>query len=64
MANGGLVDYRDVDVIDRELVLVAAVAASIRQLGGTPSTTLIDELVDERIASQSSPQRKHRRRSS
>ena len=37
---------RDVDTIDRELELLAAVAASIRRLGGTPSIALIDELLD------------------
>jgi hypothetical protein len=47
------VHNRDVDTIVRELELLAAVSASIRQLGGTRSTTLIDQLLDERIAIQS-----------
>jgi hypothetical protein len=55
---------RDVDAIDRELELLAAVAASIRRLGGTPSTALIDELLDERIASRSGRQPRHRARAS
>jgi len=42
------VDHRDVDAIDRELELLAAVTASIRRLGGRPSMALIDELLDER----------------
>lgn len=56
-------DSRDVDTIDGELELLAAVAASIRRLGGTPSIALIDELLDERIATRSGRQPKHRRRS-
>lgn len=35
-----------------KLELLAAVSASIRRLGGTPSTVLIDELLDERIATR------------
>ena len=42
----------DVSAIDRQLSLLAAVSASIRRLGGKPSTALIDELLDERIASR------------
>ena len=44
--------HRDVSAIDRQLSLLAAVSASIRRLGGKPSTALIDELLDERIASR------------
>ncbi len=44
--------HRDVSAIDRQLALLAAVSASIRRLGGRPSTALIDELLDERIASR------------
>jgi hypothetical protein len=47
------VEQRDVHAIDRELELLADVAAAIRRLGGTPNTTLIDELLDERIATRS-----------
>ena len=47
----GVVKHRDVSAIDRQLSLLAAVSASIRRLGGKPSTALIDELLDERIAS-------------
>ena len=48
----GVVKHRDVSAIDRQLALLAAVSASIRRLGGRPSTALIDELLDERIASR------------
>ena len=44
--------HRDISAIDRQLSLLAAVSASIRRLGGKPSTALIDELLDERIASR------------
>ena len=44
--------HRDVSAIDRQLSLLAAVSSSIRRLGGKPSTALIDELLDERIASR------------
>lgn len=40
---------RNVEVIDRELDLLTAVAASIRRLGGAPSSRLVDELLDERL---------------
>jgi hypothetical protein len=46
------VKHRDVSAIDRQLSLLAAVSSSIRRLGGKPSTALIDELLDERIASR------------
>ena len=49
MVNGGAVNNRDVDTIDRKLELLCAVSASIRRLGGTLGTALIDE----RIASAS-----------
>src|SRR5262245_21541762 len=48
----GVVKHRDISAIDRQLSLLAAVSSSIRRLGGTPSTALIDELLDERIASR------------
>ena len=44
--------HRDISAIDRQLALLAAVSTSIRRLGGKPSTALIDELLDERIASR------------
>ncbi|MGZ6777872.1 MAG: hypothetical protein ACXVGO_02640 [Mycobacterium sp.] len=44
--------HRDISAIDRQLSLLAAVSSSIRRLGGKPSTALIDELLDERIASR------------
>ncbi len=44
--------HRDISAIDRQLSLLASVSASIRRLGGKPSTALIDELLDERIASR------------
>jgi hypothetical protein len=40
---------RDLDTIDSELRLVAAVWWSIREHGGEPSSRLVDELLDERI---------------
>jgi hypothetical protein len=46
------VKHRDISAIDRQLALLAAVSASIRRLGGKPPTALIDELLDERIASR------------
>jgi len=49
------VKHRDVSAIDRQLSLLAAVSSSIRRLGGKPSTALIDELLDERIASRPMP---------
>jgi hypothetical protein len=51
----GVVKHRDVSAIDRQLSLLAAVSSSIRRLGGRPSTALIDELLDERIASRRPP---------
>jgi hypothetical protein len=50
----GVSHYHDVETIDRELELLAAVSASIRRLGGTSSTALIDELLDgSRLINQS-----------
>jgi hypothetical protein len=46
------VKHRDISAIDRQLSLLASVSSSIRRLGGKPSTALIDELLDERIASR------------
>jgi hypothetical protein len=39
---------RDLDTIDAELRLLAAVRWSIREHGGEPSSGLINELLDER----------------
>jgi hypothetical protein len=47
--------HRDISAIDRQLSLLAAVSSSIRRLGGKPSTALIDDLLDERIASRRPP---------
>ncbi|OBK77874.1 hypothetical protein [Mycobacterium sp. 1274761.0] len=44
--------HRDISAIDRQLSLLASVSSSIRRLGGKPSTALIDDLLDERIASR------------
>lgn len=35
--------------IDRELALLAVVRTAVRALGGRPTTTLADHLLDERI---------------
>ena len=45
------VSSRDIDAIDRELSLLAAVRATVREGGGKPSTTMraVDELLDERL---------------
>lgn len=42
--------HRDAAAIDRELELLASIRASIRRLGGNPSSSLIDDLLDERLA--------------
>ena len=39
----------DLDTIDSELRLLAAVRWSIREYGGEPSSHLVDELLDERL---------------
>lgn len=39
---------RDLDVIDRELRLLALVRAKTKESGGRPSTRVIDRLLDER----------------
>jgi hypothetical protein len=44
----GFGDRRDLDTIDAELRLLAAVRWSIREHGGEPSTRLVDDLLDER----------------
>jgi len=41
---------RSLDIIDRELEFMAGVRPAIRCLGGHPSTRLLDELLDERLA--------------
>jgi hypothetical protein len=43
-------DVRDLEVIDSELRLLAAVRRSIREHGGEPSSGHVDELLDERLA--------------
>jgi hypothetical protein len=43
-----LVVAGDVDTIDSELRLLAAVRRSIREHGGEPSSRHVDELLDER----------------
>jgi hypothetical protein len=39
---------RDLDTVDFELRLLAAVRRSIREHGGQPSSRHVDELLDER----------------
>jgi hypothetical protein len=46
---------RDVDAIDRELSRLALISNSIREVGGRPSTDLIDKLLDERLATSECP---------
>jgi hypothetical protein len=41
---------REVDVINSELRLLAAVRWSIREHGGEPSSRHVDELLDERLS--------------
>jgi hypothetical protein len=41
---------RDLDAIDSELRLLAAVRWSIREHGGEPSSRQADELLDERLS--------------
>ena len=41
---------RDLDTIDSELRLLAAVRRSIREHGREPSSRQVDELLDERLA--------------
>jgi hypothetical protein len=41
-----MLENRNVEAIDRALELLTAVTASIRRLGGAPSTRLVDELLD------------------
>src|SRR5271166_6400643 len=45
---GTLTTMRDVDTIDSELRLLAAVRRPIREHGGRPSSPQVDELLDER----------------
>jgi hypothetical protein len=47
-------DMRSLDTIDRELEFIAGVRSAIRRLGGRPSTQLVDELLDERLARRAS----------
>lgn len=44
-----MIPPRDLDVIDSELSLLAAVRESVREQGGRPSTVHVDELLDERL---------------
>jgi hypothetical protein len=44
---------RDLETIDSELRLLAAVRWSIRHHGGEPSSRQVDELLDERLAHRS-----------
>jgi hypothetical protein len=41
---------RDLDTIDSELRLLAAVRRTIREHGGEPSSRHVDELLNERLA--------------
>jgi hypothetical protein len=41
---------RDIETIDSELRLIAAVRRSIREHGGEPSSRQVDELLDERVS--------------
>jgi hypothetical protein len=41
---------RDIETIDAELRLQAAMRRSIREHGGEPSSRQLDELLDERLA--------------
>jgi hypothetical protein len=41
---------RDLEVLDSEPRLIAAVRRSIREHGGEPSSRHVDELLDERLA--------------
>jgi hypothetical protein len=45
-----LTGMRSLDTIDRELEFLAGVRTAIRRLGGHPSTHVVDELLDERLA--------------
>lgn len=44
----GSINMRDLETLDSELRLLAAVRWSIRLHGGTPSSRYVDELLDER----------------
>jgi hypothetical protein len=46
----GFGTMRDLDTIDAELRLLAAVRRSIREHGRKPSSRQVDELLDERLA--------------
>jgi hypothetical protein len=43
-------DMRELETVDSELRLLAAVRWSIREHGGEPSSRQVDELLDERPA--------------
>jgi hypothetical protein len=47
---GTLIVVRDQGTIDAELRLLAAVRRSIREHGMEPTSRLVDELLDERLA--------------
>jgi hypothetical protein len=46
---------RDLETIDSELRLLAAVRRSIREHGGEPSSRVVGELLDERLAHRGRP---------
>jgi hypothetical protein len=41
---------RDIETIDPDLRLIAAVRRSVREDGGEPSSRQVDELLDERLS--------------
>ena len=43
---------RDLDTIDRELRLLSVVRAGLREFGAIGTTTAVDRLLDERLASR------------
>ena len=48
---------RDIETIDSDLRLIAAVHRSIREHGGKPSSRQFDELLDERLAHRGGEER-------
>jgi hypothetical protein len=50
---------RNIDIIDQELRLPAAVRSSIRKRGGQPSSSQIDSLLDARLATSGSRAANH-----
>lgn len=41
---------RDIDDIDRDLRVLSLIRNELRELGGVGTTTLADQLLDERLA--------------